>query len=311
MASAGASLIPSPIIATTRPSCWRRRTHSALSAGVSSASTCLTWTFFATARAGAGRSPVRIVRSLQAEVLQVVDDVVRLAAGPGRGPRSRRRPGRRRPRAGRSGPTSSSAFERLLDLGRDLDPALAEEPEVADEDLPRPSPRRGRGPRPRRRAGPGSRRRRAGRARGARPRRRAGGPAGARSAARRRRRGGAGRPAVPGPKRDAVAELGPALGQGAGLVEGERVDPRQPLERRPPLDQHPAAGEPGRRRQDGRGGGQDQGARAGDDQHGQRRHQVDRRGARPSAPSARGPGRSSPRKTSAAAVRTAGRNSRA
>jgi hypothetical protein len=39
---------------------------------------------------------------------------------------------------------------------------------------------------------------------------------------------------APRAARDAVAQLGPPFGQGAGLVEGERIDPRQPLERRPP-----------------------------------------------------------------------------
>ena len=51
-------------MATTRPSCRRCSIHSALPAGVSSNSTCLMWTFFATARAGAARSPVRIARSV-------------------------------------------------------------------------------------------------------------------------------------------------------------------------------------------------------------------------------------------------------
>ena len=36
-----------------------------------------------------------------------------------------------------------------------------------------------------------------------------------------------------------VAQLGPALGQGAGLVEREGVDPRQPLQGRPPLTSTP------------------------------------------------------------------------
>ena len=82
-----------------------------------------------------------------------------------------------------------------------------------------------------------------------------------------------GRPAV---DRDQLAELGTALGQGAGLVEGQDVDLREPLQGRAALDQDPPAGEPGRRRQDGGRGGQDQGAGAGHDEHGQGRHHVDR-----------------------------------
>ena len=83
---------------------------------------------------------------------------------------------------------------------------------------------------------------------------------------------------VPGVEHDPVAQLGPPFGQGARLVEGERVDPRQPLQHRAPLDQDPAAGEPRRGRQDGRRGRQDQGAGARHHQHRQRRHRVECRG---------------------------------
>ena len=57
-ASAGASLTPSPTIATTRPSACRRRTTSALSAGSTSAMTSSIPTSAATARAVASLSPV-------------------------------------------------------------------------------------------------------------------------------------------------------------------------------------------------------------------------------------------------------------
>ena len=239
-ARAGASLIPSPTIATTRPSCWRRRTHSALSAGVSSASTCLMWTFFATARAGAGRSPVRIVRSLQAQVLQVVDDVVRLAPDPVARADRRRRP---RPSTATSRAVWPDLVERLqglLDLGRDRRcPRSRTEAQVADEDRPRRPPIVAD----------------AGRDAGAglglevvdlgqvEPERSGLGHEQARQRMLARPLGGGGQAeqvvlASSGRSATTVAQLGPALGQGAGLVEREGVDPRQPLEGRPPLDQH-------------------------------------------------------------------------
>src|SRR5688572_31616519 len=59
-ASAGASLIPSPAIATTWPSRWRRSTTSAFCAGSTSASTRSIPTILATASAVARRSPVTI-----------------------------------------------------------------------------------------------------------------------------------------------------------------------------------------------------------------------------------------------------------
>ena len=62
-------------------------------------------------------------------------------------------------------------------------------------------------------------------------------------------------------------QLGPAPGQGTGLVEGERVALGQPLERGASLDQHAVTRQPGHARQDGRRRGQHQGARAGDHQH--------------------------------------------
>ena len=62
-ASAGASLTPSPTIATTRPSACRRSTTPAFSAGSTSAMTSSTPIRAATARAVAALSPVsRIVR---------------------------------------------------------------------------------------------------------------------------------------------------------------------------------------------------------------------------------------------------------
>ena len=57
-ASAGASLTPSPTIATTRPSACRRRTTSTLSAGRTSAMTSSMPTSAATARAVVSLSPV-------------------------------------------------------------------------------------------------------------------------------------------------------------------------------------------------------------------------------------------------------------
>ena len=57
-ASAGASLMPSPTMATFRPASCCSLIHAALSMGESSACTVLTWTFFATRRAAGSRSPV-------------------------------------------------------------------------------------------------------------------------------------------------------------------------------------------------------------------------------------------------------------
>ncbi len=57
-ASAAASLTPSPTIATTRPSAWRRRPRSTFSAGSTSAITSSIPTSAATARAVASLSPV-------------------------------------------------------------------------------------------------------------------------------------------------------------------------------------------------------------------------------------------------------------
>jgi len=57
-ASAGASLMPSPTMATRRPRAWRSRTRAAFSAGSTSAMTCSIPTWRATASATARASPV-------------------------------------------------------------------------------------------------------------------------------------------------------------------------------------------------------------------------------------------------------------
>ena len=189
--------MPSPTIATTRPSRRRCSTHSALSAGVSSASTCLMWTFFATARAGAARSPVRIVRSLRPRCFRSWIDVVRLAPDPVAGADHARRPDRRAPRSEAVCPDRSSASRRRSTSAGDRHAVLANQAEVADEQRRRrasisPGPDVSAAPARPLPAGPGSRRT-SGRAS---PRRRASAtskPAerDARSAARPRRPAGA------------------------------------------------------------------------------------------------------------------------
>ena len=273
--------------------------------------------------AGAARSPVRIARSLRPRCFK--SWITSCAA---RRTRSRAPITPDDPTVAhhdqRRLPRSVQVLERLLDLGRDGHAVLADQAEVADQDRARPVapvPTAGASPGSRRPAGPGSRRPRAGRARGDGPRRRAAAPGDARWAARPRRPGGAPRPehgpvgVIPvGSEGDAIAQLGLPFGEGAGLVEGDRIDAGEPLDRRAALDEHAAAGQPGRRGQDGRRGRQHQGARAGDDEHGQGRQQVDRRrgAGRDPSPEGRGhwsPGRRRSRRSGPRA-RTAGRSGR-
>ena len=75
-------------------------------------------------------------------------------------------------------------------------------------------------------------------------------------------------------KRRDVAEFQRPFGQRAGLVEGEGVDAGQPLQGRAALEQHAGAGQPAQRGDDRRRRRQDQGARAGDHQHRQRRRDA-------------------------------------
>ena len=68
----------------------------------------------------------------------------------------------------------------------------------------------------------------------------------------RRCRGRGARSSAVTAERQHVAEFELALGEGAGLVEGERGDAGQPLQRRAALDEHARAGEPAERRDDRR-----------------------------------------------------------
>ena len=67
------------------------------------------------------------------------------------------------------------------------------------------------------------------------------------------------------------SDFQPALGERAGLIEGEGVDAGQSLQGRAALEQHAGPRQPAQRRQDRRRRRQDQGARTGHHQHRQRR----------------------------------------
>ena len=286
-------------------------THSALSAGVSSASTCLTWTFLATAARGRGAVAGEDGQVLEAQVLQVVDDVVRLAA----------RTLSRAPIAPATAPSTatsravwpdSSSVSRASSTSAGIAMSRSRTGGGCRPGRFSPAVSRRPSPTPPRRAGPGSRRPR----RGAVPDARGlgdeqPGQRDARSAARRRRPGEQVVARLQGGRRHAIAQLGPALGQRAGLVEGERVDPRQPLERRPPLDQHAppasravaASTAAGVARIRAHGQATTSTARVGI-------RSIDRRACRPGT-SPRAPERWSPGRRAASPRRTAGRNSRA
>ena len=82
--------------------------------------------------------------------------------------------------------------------------------------------------------------------------------------------GAAPRPRERPPVGDQAGELRHSLGQGPGLVEGEGVARRQALERRSSLDQDAVPRQPGHAGEHRRRSRQDQPARAGDHQHGDR-----------------------------------------
>ena len=273
-ASAGASLTPSPTMATTRPSACRRRTTSALSAGRTSAMTSSMPTSAATARAvvslspvsSTGRRPERLQRRdrLGRGRLDGVGDDEH-ARGPRRpsrgdrrrcGPAPRRRPGGVELGGGCAGSTRPAARG-----GRRPTPWPSTTPST---------------PRPSRLAKPST----AGSGAELVARRgRSPGRSGARRRPRARRRAAA-------PRRgravgdDDVDEAHPAGGDGAGLVEHDRVDPAGGLEDLRALDQQAELGAAaGADQQRGRRGEPER-ARAGDDQHGDGGGERERRRSR-------------------------------
>src|SRR5206468_4122126 len=196
-ARAGASLTPSPTIATTAPVSWSRATTAALSAGRTSAITSSIPTSAATARAVSSLSPVRST---------------------GRSPTHDERV-----------PLDHACDAEALVVGERLD------------GRERIVPERGIGDR----AGD----------------RMLGGvldrPDQAQRVGALHTRGG-----------DHVDERQLALGDGAGLVEDDRVDAPRRLEHLRALDQEPELGAATGADEERRRGGQPQRARAGNDQHG-------------------------------------------
>ena len=261
-ASAGASLTPSPTIATTRPSACRRRMTSALSAGRTSAMTSSMPTSAATARAVVSLSPVSrtgrrpsafsdATASAELSLDGVGDD--EHARSPGRPSRRRsrsarapRRPGgRRRARAARCIAQSASSAGRPDDQRVAVDDALDAEALAVGEALDR-----------RQRARP--------------PRRpwRWPGRSGARRRARARRRAAAPRSRSTPSATVTSTRRHPAGGHGAGLVEHDRVDAAGGLEDLGALDQQAELGAAAGADHQRRRRGQAERARAGDDQHG-------------------------------------------
>ena len=265
-ASAGASLTPSPAIATTRPSACRRRTTSALRSGSTSASTRSIPTARATTSAAARLSPVSITISRpSARSARIAS--ARLGLDADRRPR--RAPRRRRPRpaARRCAPSrrsvSASASKPETSTPDAARNAGCPEHERASLDVPAHSP-------PRLGGEVRDRRQRESALAGGRDDRGRERVLAALLEARRQaqRLGvvGAGRT---GDTRDTRA----ALGERAGLVDDQRRDARQGLERLGVPDQHAGRGSPAdadhdrhRRREAERAG-------AGDDQHGDRGHE--------------------------------------
>ena len=256
-ARAGASLTPSPTMATTRPSAWRRAISSALAAGSTPAITRVTPSSVAMAAAVRALSPVTMATStpMRGEVGD---------RGPGAGTdgvgQGEEAPGLAVP------PDEHDGAARLLRARRPPPPIRAPaamKTSVADDhgdavDL---------GPHPV--TGDGLERRGGGdvepSAAGAGHDRPADGVLGADLG---RRRPGQHLVAVHTLPGDHVGERHLPHREGARLVEHDGVDALGPLEDLAPLDEHAQAGAPAGADHDRHRRGQAEGARAGDDEHG-------------------------------------------
>jgi hypothetical protein len=75
----------------------------------------------------------------------------------------------------------------------------------------------------------------------------------------------------------AIAEFGIPFGEGSGLVEGQGVNPGESFDGCAPLDEYAAPGQPRRCGEDGRGSGKHQRTGAGDHEHRDSRHEVEPR----------------------------------
>ena len=266
-ASAGASLIPSPAIATTCPSAWSRRTAVALFRRQHVRNHLVDAEL---RRDGPGvglvvagqhhdSEPLRVQQAdrLRSRRLDRVRDADEAGGRADRRPRTRpcrrrlagRPPGLRE----RPGVTFCSFMSARLPTSTSRPPAVPRMPcPVSD------SKARG-----------GAARRRRGRA----PPRRRRRPADARSPVRPLPASASTSSSVNGGTATTARHPRLSFRQRAGLVHDQRVDPLEPLERFGVSDQHARAGAPARADHDGHRRRQAERARAGDDQHRNGAHQ--------------------------------------
>ena len=316
-ARAGASLMPSPTIATTRPFGPTSLDPVGLAGGRQLGLDLLDMDLLRRPPApGAARSPVRIARSLSPRCFRSWITSCATRRTRSRAPITPDDPAVHAPRS-----APSARLVELLERPSRPRPGTSTPCSRTRRRLPtRTVSRRlrlgtvGASPGLPRRAGPGSRRPPARPARADRASAtssRASGCSLGCSAAAARRSTSSGRPAGP-PNRSMQSPSSGLPSVRVPVLSKANVSTRaRRLDRRAPLDQHAAAGQPGRRGEHGRRGRQDQGTRAGDDQHGQRRQDVDRRATpAPVIPRQRA-GALVATKTTAAAISTAGRNRRA
>ncbi len=266
-ARAGASLTPSPTIATRTPPSWKRRTAAALSAGSTWAAVWSMPMRRATESATACASPVIMAtrRPMPCSRLTASADSGRISSSSARAPRTA--PSATVKSTVRPCPDHCSAASATE--GGTSRPELLDQAGAADPDLPAVD-RGGCAPRPASDSNAEAARRR-------QPSIAGGAHHGPRQRVLRIGFDGGGqrqqRVLVQARRRDDAGQHWLAAGQRAGLVEDDDLHLARALQRQPVLDQQPIArterGADGDHQRDG----QAQGVRAGDDQHRRRADQ--------------------------------------